>query len=73
MVHPGSPSGWTVADLIEQLGDAECHWFQRVVTRSGVDLPRMRDVSGRIPMPPLPVIGRWLMPSPIPGPVWALR
>jgi len=33
------PSGWTPAGLVEHPGDAERHWFQRVVTGSEVDLP----------------------------------
>jgi uncharacterized damage-inducible protein DinB len=36
---PAVPSGWTVAGLIEHLGDAERHWFQRVVAGSEADLP----------------------------------
>jgi uncharacterized damage-inducible protein DinB len=33
------PSGWTPAGLVEHLGDAERHWFQRVVAGSGAELP----------------------------------
>jgi Protein of unknown function (DUF664) len=33
------PSGWTPAGLVQHLGDAERHWFQRVVTGSEPDLP----------------------------------
>jgi uncharacterized damage-inducible protein DinB len=33
------PSGWTPAGLVEHLGDAERHWFQRVVAGSGAALP----------------------------------
>ncbi|HUY10373.1 MAG TPA: DinB family protein [Candidatus Dormibacteraeota bacterium] len=36
---PAVPSGWTVAGLIEHLGDAERHWFQGVGAGSVVDLP----------------------------------
>jgi hypothetical protein len=37
--RPVVPSGWTPAGLVQHLGDAERHWFQRVVTGSGADLP----------------------------------
>jgi uncharacterized damage-inducible protein DinB len=33
------PSGWTVAGMVQHLGDAEQHWFQRVTTGSAVELP----------------------------------
>jgi hypothetical protein len=33
------PSGWTPAGLVQHLGDAERHWFQRVVTGCEPDLP----------------------------------
>jgi uncharacterized damage-inducible protein DinB len=36
---PVVPSGWTLAGLVEHLGDAERHWFQQVVADSDVDLP----------------------------------
>ena len=32
------PSGWTPAGMVEHLGDAERHWFQRVVTGDEVEL-----------------------------------
>jgi hypothetical protein len=32
------PSGWTPAGMVEHLGDAERHWFQRVVTGTEVEL-----------------------------------
>ncbi len=37
--RPVVPSGWTPAGLVQHLGDAERHWFQRVVTGSETDLP----------------------------------
>lgn len=37
--RPVVPSGWTVAGLVEHLGDAERHWFQQVVTGTDIDLP----------------------------------
>jgi uncharacterized damage-inducible protein DinB len=37
--RPVVPSGWTPAGLVEHLGDAERHWFQRVITGSETDLP----------------------------------
>jgi uncharacterized damage-inducible protein DinB len=37
--RPVVPSGWTPAGLVEHLGDAERHWFQRVITGTGTDLP----------------------------------
>jgi uncharacterized damage-inducible protein DinB len=36
---PVIPSGWTVAGMVQHLGDAERHWFQEVVTGEGVALP----------------------------------
>jgi hypothetical protein len=36
---PVVASGWTVAGLVEHLGNAERHWFQQVVAGSHVDLP----------------------------------
>ncbi len=36
---PVVPSGWTVAGLVEHIGDAERHWFQTVVAGSDVGLP----------------------------------
>jgi hypothetical protein len=33
------PPGWTVAGLVQHLGDAERHWFQQVVTGAEDDLP----------------------------------
>jgi hypothetical protein len=36
---PVVPSGWTVAGLVEHLGDAERHWFQEVVAGCVVELP----------------------------------
>src|SRR5262249_41138859 len=32
------PSGWTPAGMVEHLGDAERHWFQRVVTGTEIEL-----------------------------------
>jgi hypothetical protein len=36
---PVVPSGWTVAGMVEHLGNAERHWFLEVVAGSRVDLP----------------------------------
>jgi Protein of unknown function (DUF664) len=36
---PAVPSGWTVAGMVEHLGNVERHWFQEVVAGSPVDLP----------------------------------
>jgi hypothetical protein len=36
---PVVASGWTVAGMVEHLGNAERHWFLEVVTGSQVDLP----------------------------------
>lgn len=36
---PVVASGWTVAGMIEHLGNAERHWFQEVVAGSHVELP----------------------------------
>jgi uncharacterized damage-inducible protein DinB len=36
---PVLPSGWTALGLIEHLGHAERHWFQRVATGSTAALP----------------------------------
>ena len=36
---PVVASGWTIAGLVEHLGNAERHWFQQVVTGSAEDLP----------------------------------
>ncbi|MGH3266556.1 MAG: DinB family protein [Trebonia sp.] len=36
---PVVPSGWTVAGIIEHLGNAERHWFAEVVAGSQVGLP----------------------------------
>jgi Protein of unknown function (DUF664) len=36
---PVVPSGWTVAGMIEHLGNVERHWFQEVVAGSPIDLP----------------------------------
>ena len=36
---PVVPSGWTVAGMVEHLGNAERHWFLEVVAGSEVDLP----------------------------------
>jgi hypothetical protein len=33
------PSGWTPAGMVQHLGDAERHWFQRVVTGTETELP----------------------------------
>jgi uncharacterized damage-inducible protein DinB len=33
------PSNWTPLGMIEHLGYAERHWFQRVLTGSAVDVP----------------------------------
>src|SRR5262249_6226273 len=33
------PSGWTAAGMVQHLGDAERHWFQRVTTGSEAELP----------------------------------
>jgi hypothetical protein len=33
------PSGWTVAGVVEHLGNAERHWFQEVVAGAYVGLP----------------------------------
>jgi len=37
--RPVVPSGWTVAGLVEHLGNAERHWFLEVVAGSRADLP----------------------------------
>ena len=36
---PVVKSGWTVAGVVEHLGNAERHWFLEVVAGSAVDLP----------------------------------
>lgn len=36
---PVVASGWTVAGMVEHLGNAERHWFQEVVAGSHADLP----------------------------------
>jgi hypothetical protein len=36
---PVVPSGWTVAGVVEHLGNAERHWFQEVVAGVHPDLP----------------------------------
>jgi hypothetical protein len=36
---PVVKSGWTVAGIVEHLGNAERHWFLEVVAGSQVDLP----------------------------------
>ena len=36
---PVVPSGWTVAGVVEHLGNAERHWFQEVVAGVYPDLP----------------------------------
>jgi hypothetical protein len=36
---PVVPSGWTVAGMIEHLGNMERHWFLEVIAGSQVDLP----------------------------------
>jgi hypothetical protein len=36
---PAVPSGWTVAGMVEHLGNVERHWFQQVVAGSAADLP----------------------------------
>jgi hypothetical protein len=36
---PVVASGWTIAGLVEHLGNAERHWFQQVVAGSAADLP----------------------------------
>lgn len=36
---PVVPSGWTVAGMVEHLGNVERHWFLEVVAGSNVDLP----------------------------------
>jgi uncharacterized damage-inducible protein DinB len=36
---PVAPSGWTVAGMVEHLGNAERHWFQEVVAEVYPDLP----------------------------------
>jgi hypothetical protein len=43
------PSGWTPAGLVEHLGDAERHWFQRVVAGSDAEQPWD---EGRLPYDP---------------------
>lgn len=40
------PSGWTPLGLIEHLGHAERHWFQRVATGSAVPLPWPPEQAG---------------------------
>ena len=37
--QPVVPSGWTVAGMVEHLGNVERHWFLEVVAGSQVDLP----------------------------------
>jgi len=37
--RPVVPSGWTVAGMVEHLGNAERHWFQEVVAAEYPDLP----------------------------------
>ena len=36
---PVVASGWTVAGVVEHLGNMERHWFQEVVAGTSVDLP----------------------------------
>ena len=36
---PVAPSGWTIAGMVEYLGNAERHWFQEVVAPEYPDLP----------------------------------
>jgi hypothetical protein len=36
---PVVASGWTIAGLVEHLGNAERHWFQQVIAGSAADLP----------------------------------
>jgi hypothetical protein len=36
---PVVASGWTVAGMVEHLGNAERHWFQQVVAGSAAELP----------------------------------
>jgi hypothetical protein len=36
---PVAPSGWTVAGVVEHLGNAERHWFQEVVAGVYAELP----------------------------------
>lgn len=36
---PVVPSGWTVAGIVEHLGNAERHWFQEVIAGAYVGLP----------------------------------
>jgi hypothetical protein len=42
---PLLPSGWTPLGLIEHLGLAERHWFQRVATGAADPLPWLPDVT----------------------------
>lgn len=39
LVKPALPSGWTPLGMIQHLGYAERHWFQRVATGSAGPLP----------------------------------
>ncbi len=39
---PVVPSGWTVAGMVEHLGNAEQHWFQEVVAGEYPDLLHLR-------------------------------
>jgi hypothetical protein len=36
---PAVASGWTIAGMVEHLGNAERHWFQQVVAGSDAGLP----------------------------------
>jgi hypothetical protein len=36
---PAVPSGWTVAGMVEHLGNMERHWFQEVIAGSPAELP----------------------------------
>ena len=36
---PVVPSGWTVAGMVEHLGNMERHWFQEVIANSPAELP----------------------------------
>jgi len=44
------PTGWTPAGLVEHLGGAEFHWFQRVVAGAEIQLPEGEELEPYDPM-----------------------
>ncbi|MGH9104726.1 MAG: DinB family protein [Acidimicrobiales bacterium] len=49
------PTGWTPAGMLEHLGGAEWHWFQRVVAGKQPELPNDGDAD-RPPYDPMSVV-----------------